>query len=97
VGSAGFHPPAFGDRGGASRGPGPVQAGGDRLGTGGGSQQWDDAGNLLVLAPGVVVSHERNVATHARLEKSGIEVITVPGSELCGARRSAQPVLPGQP
>ncbi len=49
-------------------------------------EQWDDAANLLVLAPGLVVSHERNVATHARLERSGIEVITVPGSELCGSR-----------
>lgn len=49
-------------------------------------EQWDDAANLLVLAPGLVVSHERNVATHARLERSGVEVITVPGSELCGAR-----------
>jgi arginine deiminase len=51
-----------------------------------GREQWDDAGNLLVLAPGLVVSHERNVATHARLERSGIEVITVPGGELSGAR-----------
>lgn len=51
-----------------------------------GRQQWDDAGNLLVLGPGLVVSHERNVATQARLERCGIEVITVPGSELCGAR-----------
>jgi arginine deiminase len=49
-------------------------------------EQWDDAGNLLVLAPGLVVSHERNVATHARLERIGIDVITVPGSELCGSR-----------
>jgi arginine deiminase len=51
-----------------------------------GREQWDDAGNLLVLAPGLVVSHERNVATNARLEQRGIEVITVPGSELCGVR-----------
>ncbi len=49
-------------------------------------EQWDDAGNLLVLAPGLVVSHERNVSTNARLERCGIEVITVPGSELCGPR-----------
>jgi arginine deiminase len=49
-------------------------------------EQWDDAGNLLVLAPGLVVSHERNVATHARLQRIGIDVITVPGSELCGSR-----------
>jgi arginine deiminase len=47
---------------------------------------WDDAGNLLVLGPGLVVSHERNVATNARLERCGIEVITVPGGELCGLR-----------
>jgi len=51
-----------------------------------GRDAWDDAGNLLVLAPGLVVSHERNMATNARLERGGTEVITVPGSELCGAR-----------
>ena len=51
-----------------------------------GREQWDDAGNLLVLGPGLVVSHERNVASHARLERCGVEVITVPGSELCGVR-----------
>jgi arginine deiminase len=56
------------------------------LGPAGGREQWDDAGNLLVLGPGLVLSHERNVATHARLERCGIEVITVPGSELCGTR-----------
>lgn len=49
-------------------------------------QQWDDAGNLLALEPRVVVSHERNVTTNARLEQAGIEVIRVPGSELCGGR-----------
>jgi hypothetical protein len=38
------------------------------------------------LAPGLVVSHERNVATHTRLDRVGIDVITVPGSELCGSR-----------
>jgi arginine deiminase len=51
-----------------------------------GGGPWDDGGNLLVLAPGLVVSHERNVATNVRLERCGIEVITVPGSELCGVR-----------
>jgi arginine deiminase len=48
--------------------------------------QFDDAGNLLVLGPGKVVSYERNVLTNARLEASGIEVIRVPGSELAGPR-----------
>jgi arginine deiminase len=56
------------------------------LGPAAGREQWDDAGNLLVLGPGLVVSYERNVATHARLERCGVEVITVPGGELCGAR-----------
>ena len=48
--------------------------------------QWDDASNLLALGPGTVVSYERNVLTNARLEAAGIEVITVPGSELAGCR-----------
>jgi arginine deiminase len=38
------------------------------------------------LAPGLVVTHERNVATLATLERCGIESITVPGSELYGPR-----------
>jgi arginine deiminase len=49
-------------------------------------EQWDDASNLLVLAPGLVVTYERNVVTLARLEQCGIESIAVPGGELCGPR-----------
>lgn len=49
-------------------------------------QQWDDGANALVLAPGLVVSHERNVDTNARLADAGIEVIPVPGSELGSGR-----------
>jgi len=48
--------------------------------------QFDDAGNLLVIDPGTVVSYERNVLTNARLEASGLEVIRVPGGELAGCR-----------
>jgi arginine deiminase len=48
--------------------------------------QWDDAGNLLALGHGTVVSYERNVLTNARLEAAGIEVIPVPGGELAGCR-----------
>jgi arginine deiminase len=51
-----------------------------------GRGQWDDAGNVLALGPRLVVSHERNVTTNARLAECGIEVIRVPASELCGAR-----------
>jgi arginine deiminase len=70
-------------------------------------QQWDDGGNALVIAPRLVVSHERHTQTHARLEDAGIEVIKVPGSELgsgrggprcmsCPVSRAALAV-PGQP
>ena len=48
--------------------------------------QWDDAGNLLALWPGVVLSYERNTLTNARLEAAGIDVIRVPGGELAGCR-----------
>jgi arginine deiminase len=66
---------------GSSR-PGP--GGADRLG--GPACQWDDAGNLLALSPGTVISYERNSLTNARLEAAGIEVIRVPGGELAGCR-----------
>ena len=45
---------------------------------GGPAGQWDDAGNLLALGPGTVVSYERNTMSNARLEAAGIEVIRVP-------------------
>ena len=48
--------------------------------------QWDDAGNLLAIGPGMVMSYERNTVTNARLETAGIEVIRVPGGELAGCR-----------
>jgi arginine deiminase len=53
---------------------------------GGQGAQWDDAGNLLALGPGTVISYERNALTNARLEAAGFDVIRVPGSELAGCR-----------
>jgi arginine deiminase len=53
---------------------------------GGPAGQWDDAGNLLALGPGTVISYERNTLTNARLEAAGIEVVRVPGGELAGCR-----------
>jgi arginine deiminase len=53
---------------------------------GGPAGQWDDAGNLLALGPGTVVSYERNTLTNARLEAAGINVVRVPGGELAGVR-----------
>jgi arginine deiminase len=45
-------------------------------------QQWDDGGNALAIDRRVVVCHERNEQTIARLEAAGVEVIRVPASEL---------------
>jgi arginine deiminase len=45
-------------------------------------QQWDDGNNVVALRPGVVVAYERNEATNTKLEKAGIEVRAIAGSEL---------------
>jgi arginine deiminase len=45
-------------------------------------EQWDDAANVLAVAPGVVIAYERNVATNAMLDEHGIEVVEIAGSEL---------------
>lgn len=50
------------------------------------AQQWDDGGNALALAPGVVVCQERTTSTNERLRAAGVEVIPLPGTELTGSR-----------
>lgn len=60
-------------------------------------EQWNDACNVLAVAPGVVVGYERNVATSDYLREHGIEVLEVPGGELGrgrgGPRCMSCPVL----
>lgn len=45
-------------------------------------EQWDDGNNVVALGPGVVVGYERNEATIRRMEKAGVEVRAISGSEL---------------
>jgi arginine deiminase len=49
-------------------------------------EQWDDGNNTLALAPRLCVAYERNVETNAQLERAGIEVIRIAGSELGSGR-----------
>jgi arginine deiminase len=49
-------------------------------------EQWDEGANLLALAPGQVVAYERNRHANADLAERGIEVVTVPSSELSRGR-----------
>jgi arginine deiminase len=45
-------------------------------------EQWDDGCNALAVAPGVVVTYERNETTNTYLRANGIEVLDIPGGEL---------------
>ena len=49
-------------------------------------EQWNDGSNTLCIAPGKVITYERNYVTNELLYKSGIEVLTMPSSELARGR-----------
>ena len=56
--------------------------------TGGGDQiaaereQWNDGSNTLAIAPGVVVTYDRNYVSNAMMRKAGVEVLEISGAEL---------------
>ncbi len=62
-----------------------IQSGGDDHITAA-REQWSDSTNTLALAPGVVVTYNRNVNSNAILRKHGIEVVEIEGSELVRGR-----------
>lgn len=49
-------------------------------------EQWNDSTNTLALAPGVVVTYNRNEASNETLRNHGIEVLEIEGSELVRGR-----------
>lgn len=49
-------------------------------------EQWNDGSNTLAIAPGVVVTYERNYVTNDLLDKKGVKVLTIPSSELSRGR-----------
>ena len=49
-------------------------------------EQWNDGSNTFCLAPGKVVAYSRNYVTNRVMEEAGIEVLTIPSSELSRGR-----------
>lgn len=49
-------------------------------------EQWNDGSNTLALAPGVVITYDRNYVTNDLLDKKGIKVFTIPSSEISRGR-----------
>ncbi|MCI8349454.1 MAG: arginine deiminase [Firmicutes bacterium] len=49
-------------------------------------EQWNDGSNTLCIAPGAVVTYERNYVSNELMDKKGIKVLTMPSSELSRGR-----------
>jgi len=60
-------------------------------------EQWNDSTNTLAIAPGVVITYNRNEASNEVLRKNGIEVVEIDGQELVrgrgGPRCMSMPIL----
>ncbi|WP_291636172.1 arginine deiminase [Clostridium sp.] len=51
-----------------------------------GREQWNDGANTLAIAPGKIITYERNYVTNEILDANGITVLTMPSSELSRGR-----------
>ena len=49
-------------------------------------EQWNDGSNTLCIAPGTVITYERNYVSNELLDKKGIKVLTMPSAELSRGR-----------
>lgn len=45
-------------------------------------EQWNDGSNTLAIAPGVVVTYDRNYVTNRAMRDAGLEVLEIEGAEL---------------
>ena len=49
-------------------------------------EQWNDGSNTFAIAPSKVIAYNRNYVTNEIMKENGIEVITIPSSELSRGR-----------
>lgn len=49
-------------------------------------EQWNDGSNTLCIAPGTVVTYERNYVSNELLDSKGIKVLSIPSAELSRGR-----------
>lgn len=49
-------------------------------------EQWNDGSNTLAIAPGVVVTYDRNFVSNKMIGSTGVKVIEIASAELCRGR-----------
>ena len=62
-----------------------INCGGDDL-IASAREQWNDGSNTLCIAPGRVITYDRNYVTNELLDKKGIDVISISSAELSRGR-----------